>query len=72
MGNGAFLVFPQGNGRVHPSKSDVAAIIFTGTGRVHFLVVLAHQSLAAFRVSPDPDVEALVAFMKKFEEENLK
>ena len=54
MGNGAFLVFPQGNGRVHPSKSDVAAIIFAGTGRVHFFVVLAHQSLAALRVSPDP------------------
>ena len=54
MGNGAFLVFSQGNGRVHPSKSDVAAIIFTGTDRVHFLVVLAHQSLAALRVSPDP------------------
>ena len=32
----------------------MAAIIFTGTGRVHFFVVLAHQSLAAFRVSPDP------------------
>ena len=54
MGNGAFLVFPQGNGRVHAPKSDMAAIIFTGTGRVHFLVVLAHQSLATLRVSPDP------------------
>ena len=54
MGNGAFLVFPQGNGRVHPSKSDVAAIILAGTGRVHFFVVLAHQSLASLRVSPDP------------------
>ena len=53
MRDGAFLVFPQGNGRVH-LQSDVAAIIFTGTGRVHFLVVLAHQSLAAFRISPDP------------------
>ena len=54
MGNGAFLVFPQGNGRVHAPKSDMAAIIFAGTGRVHFFVVLAHQSLAALRVSPDP------------------
>ena len=54
MGNGAFLVFPQGNGRVHAPKSDVAAIIFAGTGRVHFFVILAHQSLAALRVSPDP------------------
>ena len=54
MGDGAFLVFPQGNGRVHAAKSDMAAIILTGTGRVHFFVVLAHQSLAALRVSPDP------------------
>ena len=54
MGNGAFLVFPQGNGRVHAAKSDMAAIILTGTGGVHFFVVLAHQSLTAFRVSPDP------------------
>ena len=54
MGNGAFLVFPQGNGRVHAPKSDMAAIILAGTGRVHFFVVLAHQSLAALRVSPDP------------------
>ena len=54
MGDSAFLVFPQGNGRVHAPKSDMATIILAGTGRVHFLVVLAHQSLAAFRVSPDP------------------
>ena len=54
MGDGAFLVFPQGNGRVHAAKSDMAAIILAGTGRVHFFVILAHQSLAALRVSPDP------------------
>ena len=53
MGNGAFLVFPQGNGWVQ-SPSGMAAIILTGTGRVHFFVVLAHQSLAALRVFPDP------------------
>ena len=54
MGDSAFLVFPQGNGRVHAAKSDMAAIILAGTGRVHFFVILAHQSLAALRVSPDP------------------
>ena len=54
MGDSAFLVFPKGNGWIHAAKSDMAAIIFTGTGRVHFLVVLAHQSLATLRVSPDP------------------
>ena len=54
MGDSAFLVFPQGNGRVHAAKSDMAAIILAGTGRVHFFVVLAHQSLAALRISPDP------------------
>ena len=57
MGNGIQLMFPQGNGRVHAPKSDVAAIILAGTGGVHFLVVLAHQSLSALRVSPDPVLE---------------
>ena len=54
MGNGAFLVFPQSNGRIHAAKSDMAAIILAGTGGVHFFVILAHQSLAALRIFPDP------------------
>ena len=54
MGDGAFLVFPQGNGRVHATKSDMTAIILAGTGRVHFFVILAHQSLASLRVFPNP------------------
>ena len=54
MGNGIQLMFPQGNFRVHAPKSDMIAIILAGTGRVHFFVVLAHQSLASLRVSPDP------------------
>ena len=57
MGNGIQLMFPQGNFRVHAAKSDMAAIILAGTGGVHFLVVLAHQSLAALRVFPDPVFE---------------
>ena len=59
MGDGAFLVFPQSNGWVHAAKSDMAAIILTGTGGVHFFVVLAHQSLAALRVSPNPIAESV-------------
>ena len=58
MGEWRFLVFPQGNGRVHAAKSDMAAIILTGTGRVHFFVVLAHQSLAALRVSQIQSLKA--------------
>ena len=57
MGDSAFLMFPQGNGRVHAAKGNVAAIILTGTGGVHFFVVLAHQSLAALRIFPDPVLE---------------
>ena len=59
MGDGAFLVFPQGNGRVHAPKSDMASIILAGAGGVHFLVVLAHQSLAALRVFPNPVLESV-------------
>ena len=54
MGNSAQLMLPQGDGRVHSSKSDMAAIVFTGPGGVHFFIVLAHQRLPPFRVLPNP------------------
>ena len=59
MGDGIQLMFPQGNGRVHAAKNNVAAVILTGAGGVHFLVVLAHQSLTAFRVFPNPIFESV-------------
>ena len=34
---------------VHAAESDMGAVIFTGTGGVHLLVVLPHQGLAAGR-----------------------
>ena len=54
VGNGPQLVFPQSDLWVHAAKGDVAAVVLTGTGGVHFLIVLAHQGLAAFRVPPNP------------------
>ena len=33
--------------------------VFTGPGGVHFLVVLAHQGLAALRVPPNPITESV-------------
>ena len=59
MGNGVFLVFPQGDGRVHAAENDVAAVIFAGAGGVHFLVILAHQRLPPLRVPPNPVLERL-------------
>ena len=59
MGDGVFLVFPQGDGRVHAAKNNVAAIIFAGAGGVHFLIVLAHQRLPTFRVAPNPVAESI-------------
>ena len=59
MGDGVFLVFPQGDGRVHATKNDVTAIILAGAGGVHFLVVLAHQRLPPLRVAPNPVLERL-------------
>ena len=32
MGDGVFLVFPQGDGRVYTAKDDMAAVIFAGGG----------------------------------------
>ena len=31
-------MFPQGDGRVHTTESNVSAVVFTGTGGVHFLI----------------------------------
>ena len=35
----------------------MAAVILTGAGGVHFLIVLAHQSLTALWVFPNPVLE---------------
>ena len=59
MSDSVFLVFPQGDGRVHTTESNVSAVVFTGTGGVHFLIVLADQSLAAVRVFPNPVFESV-------------
>ena len=59
MGNGVQLMLPQGNGRVHAAKNNMAAVILAGAGGVHFLVVLAHQSLTALRVFPNPVLESI-------------
>ena len=59
MGDGIFLMFPQGDGRVHTAENDMAAIILAGPGGVHFLVVLAYQRLPTFRVAPNPVLERL-------------
>ena len=39
MGDGAPLVFPQGDVRVHAAQDDVAPVILTGAGGVEQLVV---------------------------------
>ena len=59
MSDSIFLVFPQGDGRVHAAESNVSAVVFTGTGGVHFLIVLADQSLAAIRVFPNPILKSV-------------
>ena len=59
MGDGVQLMLPQGNGRVHAAKNNMAAVILAGAGGVHFLVVLAHQSLTALRVFPNPIFESI-------------
>ena len=59
MSDSTQLVIPQGNGRVHTSECDVGPVVFTGPGGVHFFIVLAHQGLAALRVSPNPIAESV-------------
>ena len=59
MGDSTFLMFPQGDFRVHTGENDMASVILAGAGAVHFLVVLAYQGLPPFRVSPNPVLEGI-------------
>ena len=59
MSDGSQLMLPQGDGRVHTAKSDMASVILTGSCAIHFLVVLAYQRLAALRVFPNPVPESI-------------
>ena len=59
MGNGVFLMLPQGDGWVHAAKDDMAAVILAWSGTVHFFIVLAHQCLPPLRVLPNPVLKCL-------------
>ena len=59
MGDGVFLMLPQGDGRVHAAKDDMAAVILAGAGAVHFFIVLADQCLPPLRVLPNPVLKCL-------------
>ena len=59
MGDGIFLMLPQGDGRVHAAKDDMAAVILAGAGAVHFFIVLADQCLPPLRVLPNPVLKCL-------------
>ena len=59
MGDGVFLMLPEGDFRVHPRENDVAAVILAGTSAVHFLVVLPYQRFAPLRVFPNPVLERI-------------
>ena len=37
----------------------MTSIVFTGTGTVHFLVVLLHKSLSTGRITPNPILESI-------------
>ena len=60
MGNGVFLMLPQGDFGVHAGEYDMASVILAGAGAVHFLVVLAHQRFTALRVFPNPILERIL------------
>ena len=60
MSDGIPLMRPQLNVRVHADKMNVAAVIFAGTGAVEQFIILCHQCLPAFRVTPDPVPESVL------------
>ena len=60
MGNGVDLVRPQGDFRIHARKTDVAAIILTGTNRIKGFIVKAAQQLTPVNIFPYPFREFLL------------
>ena len=60
MSNGIPLMRPQFNVRIHADEMNVAAVIFAGTGAVEQFIILFHQCLSAFRVTPDPVLESVL------------
>ena len=60
MGDGISLMFPEGNVRVHTAKTDMAAIILTGSGGVKKLIVLRNQCFPTAGVFPYPILKRIL------------
>ena len=59
MSDGVFLMVAELDFRVHTGKRDMASVVFAGACAIHFLVILPHQCLTAFRVLPNPIFESI-------------
>ena len=60
MGDGVYLVFPQGDLRVHAGEIDVTAVILTGAVGVEQDVIGFADGFTALRVLPDPLCEGFL------------
>ena len=60
MSDSVSLMFTEGNIRVHTTKTDMAAIILTGSGGVKKLIVLRNQCFPAARVFPHPILKRIL------------
>ena len=60
MGDGAPLVFPQGDVRVHAAEHDMAPVILTGAGGVEKVVVGPDQISPPLGVAPHPVPESIL------------
>ena len=60
VGDGAPLMLPQRDLRIHARKDQVPAVIFPGTGGIEALVVELHQLAPPVRVLPYPVPERIL------------
>ena len=60
MSDSISLVFTEGNIRIHTTKTDMTAIVFTRSGRVKKLIVLCDKCFTTARVFPNPVTESIL------------
>ncbi|MPM88005.1 hypothetical protein SDC9_135106 [bioreactor metagenome] len=52
-------MLPQRDFRVHAGESDMPAVILTGTGAVHLLIILMNQRLPPLMILPYPVLKSV-------------
>ena len=60
MGDGVFLVLPQGDCRIHAATHNMAAVVLSWPGGIEKDIVAFLQGLSALGILPDPVLECIL------------